>query len=277
MIITVTDFNDKSTSPEKIWYAVTDEKKRVHNLFSSLIPDLASKRDILNIGLTVKFTKIKDVTNPGKNWWNVIDVEAATATQAVQEDKSGSFATENIRQKSIERQSCLGRAVDLYSCCEDVSLVKILNTAEIFYDWLKDGIIPVDQGIVPPVPPNTTPAPLQREISTVGKIPNDVASVSKIVTVTKEELKEAQSFEQMDAAAPDYAADEKLYGVVLKDKMRILGWMNKAGTAYDTTKLNQFIQDAGVFPGVTRHQDIPPHMRNSLIFLLGEVTKKAQK
>jgi len=141
IIATVKTFEDKSPGGDKLWYVITDEKGHTHNIFSSNVPDLASKRDIMQPGCTVKLTKVKNKDNP--KWWDTIKIEQGTASDAVNNDKSGTFAESALRQRSIEKQNALTNAVNLWcaviskstSAIDPVAVEdKVLKTADKFYE-----------------------------------------------------------------------------------------------------------------------------------------------
>ncbi len=157
MNITVKNFVDKS-SEKGAYYVVTDEKGKDHHIFGTKVHDLLSKKPLLQIGMTAKLDKVKSPTN--EKYWDTVNIEPATVLQAVNEDKSGDFAIFNLRQKSIEKQCSLKSAVEHGAG----NVTEVLQTAERFYLWLTEGIIPTKPTEAQPASPHaeekvsTTPA-----------------------------------------------------------------------------------------------------------------------
>lgn len=98
MIITVKHFEDKSNE-KGVWYLITDENDKSHHLFGTKIPELLSKRPLLNEGHTVELVKVKNPDNA--KFWDCVDVKSATVTEAVQKDQSSKYATNATRSNEI--------------------------------------------------------------------------------------------------------------------------------------------------------------------------------
>jgi hypothetical protein len=107
MIITVKTFEDKSTS-KGLWYLVTDQEGKNHNIFESKCPNLGEKLPLLTPGLTVELTKVK--TDKG---WDTTDIKSSGAKEAVQSDQSAKYATNNQRNQSIEEQVAVKAITEL--------------------------------------------------------------------------------------------------------------------------------------------------------------------
>jgi len=142
MIITVKNFEDK-TNNEGAWYAITDERGKVRQLFNRKIADLEAKREFLQPGMTVDLELRAEGKYKGSDGqmypnWIVTDVKPSTAAAAVNADKSGTFAEASIRQRSIERQNALTNAVNMWAALGksfDPTVLEdeILKTADRFY------------------------------------------------------------------------------------------------------------------------------------------------
>lgn len=141
MDIIVKSFEDKSPGPDKAWYVVIDEADRKHNLFSSLIPDLANHKSHLQPGCSVHLKKVKNKDNP--KFWDTVAVEqVVTPGPAEVKTDGGAYASQDMRNRSISRQSARRDAVTYYQN-KVAAPYEILTLADQFYEWETTGIIPV--------------------------------------------------------------------------------------------------------------------------------------
>ncbi len=153
MILTVTKFEDK-TNDKGAWYEITDEKGKRHQLFGNKIPDLLSKRPLVQEGMTCKLIKVqngfreydgKQIAN-----WETVDVELGTVAEAVKKEESSQYTYRYFEQMQMNRRTALMQAVQVY-CTEGVREFSVLSIAEDFVNWLEKGEIPTNTPIASPV------------------------------------------------------------------------------------------------------------------------------
>ena len=132
MIVTVKKFEDKSTE-KGLWFTITDENNKVHNLFGSKIPDLENKKHLVQQGMTVELTKVKNPDNA--KWWDVTDVKPATVKEAVQKEETSQYAFRYYEQKCMNRRTALMQAVEVTKELDDIMLY-----ANAFNSWLNGDI-----------------------------------------------------------------------------------------------------------------------------------------